>query len=175
MFARPPLLPILASCCSVAVVAALMITPIFVSHDEPPGEAVRFWWARIAPMSYAPFALRSVRVFAVPNRPDFCTSPESPLAAWRRISAHPQAEALFAHLLIGPRPSTRLYALAGLAQVNSTGFASALARARADTSHMLVWINTHVPTTVQVAQLVSERAAHAWAHALNHPGIACAA
>src|SRR5438132_2363036 len=168
MFARPPLFPTYAWFCSVAFVAAVMITPIFVSHDEPPGEAVRFWWARIAPMSYAPFALRSVRVFAVPNRTDFCTSPESPLAAWRRISAHPQADALFAHLFMGPRPSTRLYALTGLAQLNSTAFAAALARARADTSHVLVWMTTHQPTIVRVAQLVSGQAAHAWASALNH-------
>ncbi len=175
MFARPPLFPTFALSCSVAFVAALTITPIFVSHDEPPGEAVRFWWARIAPMSYAPFALRSVRVFGVPNRPDFCTSPESPLAAWRKISAHPEAEALFAHLFIGPRPSTRLYALAGLAQVNSRAFAVALARARTDTSHVLVWIDAQRPTMAQVAQLVSAQAAHAWAAALNRPGIACAA
>ncbi|SRR6266571_2588166 len=176
MFTRPPLYPIVAAFSFVTLVAALSVTPIFVSHDEPPGEAARFWWARLAPRSYAPYALRSVRIFFVPERKDFCTSPESPLQAWQTIATHPQAEAIFAHLFAGARPSTRLYALAGLARVNSRLLSIAVARARADTSRVLMWTDTRLKSTPErVGGLVSEQAARAWAAALTAPGIPCAA
>ena len=176
MFTRPPLLPLVVGLCSTTFVAALSITPIFVSHDEPPGEAVRFWWARVAPRSYALYALRSARVFALPSHPDYCTDPQNPVQAWQRIAADPAAESVFAHLLVAPRPSTRLYALAGLARVHARALSTALARSRADTSHVLVWIAPgRGLATVRVSDVVNDQATRAWSVGLSQLGMACAA
>src|SRR5574341_2125834 len=66
--------PILAA---LTFVGALGITPVLVSHDRPPGAAIRFWWARLAPASYAVDALRSASVVIIPVTPSFCPDPES--------------------------------------------------------------------------------------------------
>src|SRR5438477_8033849 len=76
MITRPPLGAWVGMLASLVFVGALSLTPIVSSHDRPPGAAVSFWWARLAPFSYALHALRTTPVVTIVDDSLYCPDPE---------------------------------------------------------------------------------------------------
>src|SRR5437016_3542497 len=91
MITRPPLGVWVGMLASLVFVGALSLTTLFSSHDRPPGAAVSFWWARLAPFSYALHALRTTPVVTIVDDSLYCPDPESLLQSWRTIAANPRS------------------------------------------------------------------------------------
>ncbi len=172
MITRPPLGAWVGMLSGLVFVGALSLTPIVSSHDRPPGAAVRFWWARLAPFSYALHALRTTPVVTIVDDSLYCPDPESLLQAWRTIAANPRADSIFRHLLADPSPATRIYALVGLLSTNSPTAARAVALSRRDTSHVrvLVWSNSGLQgATASVGELAITELPRVWVRRLRGP------
>jgi hypothetical protein len=145
-------------------IAMVLVAPITTSDASFPEPTIRFWWARIAPRSYALHTLRTARYFAAIDAPQICVHPEDLYQAWTTILAAPDAEARFTELFGTASPAGRLYAVTGLAAVRSPHLADAVASSQRDTSGVLFTSNLGVrPTVTQVKALVSDTAARSWA------------
>ena len=172
MITRPPLGASAGILAALAFVGALSVTPIVSSHDRPPGAAIRFWWARLAPLSYALDALGVAGVVSIVDDSLYCPDPESLAQASRTIAADPRADSLFRHLFARPNPAARVYALVGLLYVKSAAAPRALALSRCDTSQVrvFVWSTSGLrATTASVGQLVLNRLPDVWVKGLGRP------
>jgi len=179
MITRPPLGVWVGTLAGLVFVGALSLTPIISSHDRPPGAAVRFWWARLAPFSYALHALRTTPVVTIVDDALYCPDPESLLQAWRTIATNPRADSIFRHLFADRSPATRIYALVGLLYINSPTAAGAVALSRRDTSHVriLVWSNSGLRgATASLGELAIAELPRVWVKHLGGPALQkCAA
>jgi hypothetical protein len=158
---------------ALAFVAALGITPVYVSHDRPPGAAVRFWWARLAPFSYSLDALRGAAGVIVVEQPSYCPDPESLARAWLTVAAHPRADSTFRTLFTSGGAATRIYALVGLAHSQSGALLDALAQSRGDTSSLRVIVlssTSFVDTTAVVSTLATPERLQRWAATFERLG-----
>ena len=159
--------------------AALGVTPFYTSHDRPPGAAVRFWWARLGPVTYATYALSQAPVVMIHDPPSYCPDPESLARAWLTLTLQPDADARFRRLLSQPQPAARLYALLGLAAIDSRMVPEAIAVIRRDSS--LVWLGiarlptTFWDTTMALADAATVTQIRSWSRAMLHLSTWCAA
>jgi len=170
MITRPSLGAWVGMLASLVFVGALSLTPLFSSHDRPPGAAVSFWWARLAPFSYAVHALRTTPVVTIVDDSLYCPDPESLLQSWRTIAANPRADSIFRRLFADRSPATRIYALLGLLYINSPTAAPAVALSRRDTSHVrvLVWSNAGLRgETASVGELAIAELPRVWVRRLR--------
>jgi hypothetical protein len=115
----------------IVFLGALVITPMFGDTDP-----LDFWWARVAPRSYAVHFLRTTGSFIVWDATPSCTERAM---VWATLTHGPQADSVFASLYTQAGPAGRLYALAGLATVHASGYAAAFNAARTDTT--AVWLS----------------------------------
>lgn len=173
MIHRPSVLAFAPILAALAFVGALGITPVLVSHDRPPGAAIRFWWARLAPASYAVDALRSASVVIIPVTPSFCPDPESQTRAWLTLLDRPEAERTFRRLFTDREAVTRFYALLGFVRTRSPALAQALARSQRDSAPVRV-VRWPAPqfkdVTVPLASLASLEQTRWWAQLLADLG-----
>jgi len=170
---RPSFGLCLAMLGALTFVAGLGITPVYVSHDRPPGASVRFWWARLAPLNYALDALRNSPRVIVVDQPSYCPDPESVLRAWLTVAAHPRADSLFRSIFTTGGAAGRIYALVGLAHSESNAFQHALDRSRGDTSsvRVILWSSTGFrDTTFTVASLATPEWLQTWAGTFQRLG-----
>ena len=178
MTTRPSLFAFGATLAALVFVGSLGFTPILVSHDSPPGAPVRFWRARLAPRSYAVYALRSAPAVIVPEAPTSCPDPESQTRAWLTLAAGPDADHVLRHLFASSHAPTRLYALLGLAHIGSPVLLRALIVSQRDSAmvRLVLWPAPKLQdTTVAFATLASAERVRSLAQMLGQVGPRCAA
>jgi hypothetical protein len=90
-------------------------------------------------------------------------------SAWARIVADSTRDSIFVALLDTATPAGRLYALAGLAAINSPALGLSLSRIESDTAQVrFVTIGQQrSPQTVSLRELVNADAVRHWADVLR--------
>jgi hypothetical protein len=153
----------------------VLVAPIVTSDDPAPIPLMRFWWARVAPRGYAMHRLTTVDAFAVLDSTHYCVRPEEPYQAWETVLAAPDAEARFVQIFREGTAAGRLFALTGLAALDSPDLPSLLRTSMVDTSTVRFMDDVSVgPRAISLAQLATEANVRAWAgHLRAMTGVKC--
>jgi hypothetical protein len=134
---RAPPAAVAAGLGALVLLLLVLITPLS-SRDANEREGWRdFWWARLAPQSYAQDYFTTTQVLLARDTLLCSWGPEAPARAWQTLVKSPHATTLLRELASHARPAGRLYALAGLALIDSTSLGLALGELRSDTTHIM--------------------------------------
>ena len=168
--ARPSLLLTSVLLLVVVFIAVLAVTPV-VREDSGPSFAVArdFWWARIAPGSFAPHALRHAEGLYLSDLRDQCPDLEGAEQAWITILRGSGPGDQFFQIFASASAAGRVYALVGLTATASPRLQEALAQTAADTAHVLILADT-VRRMVSMVQVANPDSLQRWAQVLRAMG-----
>ncbi len=118
---------------ALVLVWVIAFTPLHSSPVFGRDTTLDFWWSHLVPKSYARHLLNSLPAFRAFNDLPDCGDVEGWEGAWYTIASSPDAEAQFLAMFARGGPATRLYAITGLAFLESPSFRPLLARLARDT------------------------------------------
>ena len=133
-------------------------------------------WRRFDPAGYALARVREAHWFTVPYLNDVLEI-EEPIRSWRVLAHSPSPDTLFLDLhRLAEKPAARLYAIAGLALIDSALATEAAGRLSGDTLRVVVNLLCSEPGTLPsrpLSELAALTASPAFARRMRDGGAGC--
>ena len=159
---RPSVIAVAATIGVLVLIWLLGTTPLDGSPNFGRSVARDYWWSRLAPASYARDLIGTTPAFGIVSY-NRCSTPESRERAWYAVASGPRPDSAFLAIYAKGTTAARLYAVVGLAYLNSGTLKVALDNLLRDTARLAVADRiTHTDSGQGWTSLVviEERAVH---------------